>query len=56
MTWSAVLGRAKVTSRAGDEDADVAVNLQTSRRSFADHTTELSMKEPMSVSKPVDLG
>ena len=29
-----VLGRDKVTSRAGDEDVDVAVNLQTSHRSF----------------------
>ena len=28
--WSAVLGRAKVTSRAGDEDADVAVDLRAS--------------------------
>ena len=53
---SAVLGRAKVTSRAGDEDADVAVNLQTSHRSFVDLTAELSMKAPLSVSKPADLG
>ena len=32
--WSTVLGRAKVTSRAGDEDAGIAVDLQTSHRSF----------------------
>ena len=32
--WSAVLGRAKVTSRAGDEDVDIVINLQTSHRSF----------------------
>ena len=54
--WSAVLGRAKVTSRAGGEDVDVAVNLQTSHRSFVDLTAELSMKSPLSVSKPADLG
>ena len=45
-----------MTSRAGDEDADVAVNLQTSHRSFVDLTTELLMKTPLSVSKPADLG
>ena len=51
-----VLGRAKVTSRAGDEDADIAVDLQVSHDPFVDHTAELSMKAPMSVSKPADLG
>ena len=55
-TWGAILGRTKVTSRAGDEDAEVAVVLQASHRPFAEHTTELSMKAPMSVSKPADLG
>ena len=29
-TWGAILGRTKVTSRAGDEEADVAVDLQLS--------------------------
>ena len=29
-----VLGRAKVTSRVGDEDAGIAVDLQTSHRPF----------------------
>ena len=52
----AVLGRTKVTSRAGDEDAEVAVDLQASHRSFAEHTEELSMKAPLSVSKLADLG
>ena len=33
-TRGAVLGRTKVTSRAGDEDAKVAVDLQVSHRSF----------------------
>ena len=33
-TRGAVLGRTKVTSRAGDEDAEVAVDLQASHRSF----------------------
>jgi len=33
-TRGAILGRTKVTSRAGDEDAEVAVDLQTSHRSF----------------------
>ena len=28
--WGTVLGQAKMTSRAGDEDADVAVDLQAS--------------------------
>ena len=28
--WSVVLGQAKVTSRAGDEDAGVAVDLRAS--------------------------
>ena len=55
-TRGAVLGRTKVTSRAGDEDAKVAVDLQASHRSFAEHTTELSMKAPLSVSKSADLG
>ena len=45
-----------MTSRAGDEDAEVAVDLQASHQPFADHTAELSMKAPMSVLKPVDLG
>ena len=30
MTKGAVLGQAKVTNRAGDEEADVAVDLQSS--------------------------
>ena len=34
LRWSTVLGRAKVTSQVGDEEVDVAVNLQTSHRSF----------------------
>ena len=55
-TWGAILGRTKVTNRAGDEDAEVAVDLQASHRPFAEHTAELSMKAPMSVSKPADLG
>ena len=54
--WSAVLGRAKVTSRAGDEDADVVVDLWPAIGPFADHTAEISMKAPMSVPKPADLG
>ena len=54
-TRGAVLGRTKVTSRAGDEDAEVAVDLQASHRPFAGHTAKLSMKAPMSVSKLVDL-
>ena len=33
-TRGAVLGRTKVTSQAGDEDAEVAVDLQASHRSF----------------------
>ena len=33
-TRGAILGRTKVTSRAGDEDAEVAVDLQASHRSF----------------------
>ena len=33
-TRGAILGRTKVTSRAGDEDAKVAVDLQASHRSF----------------------
>ncbi|EMS64227.1 AP-2 complex subunit sigma [Triticum urartu] len=33
-TQGAILGRTKVTSRAGDEDAKVAVDLQASHRSF----------------------
>ena len=33
-TRGAVLGRTKVTSRAGDEDVEVVVDLQTSHRSF----------------------
>jgi hypothetical protein len=45
-----------VTSRVGDEDAEVAVDLQASHRSFAEHTAELSMKAPLSVSKLADLG
>ena len=45
-----------MTSRAGDEDAEVAVDLQASHRPFAEHTAELSIKAPMSVSKPADLG
>ena len=45
-----------MSSRAGDEYADVAVDLQASHRSIADHTAELSMKAPLSVSKPTDLG
>ena len=55
-THGVVLGRTKVTSRAGDEDVEVAVDLQASHRSFADHIAELSMKAPISVSKPADLG
>ena len=55
-TRGAILGRTKVTSRAGDEDAEVAVDLQASHRPFAEHTSDLSMKAPMSVSKPADLG
>ena len=55
-TRGTVLGRTKVTGRAGDEDAEVAVDLQASHRPFAEHTAELSMKAPMSVSKPADLG
>ena len=55
-TRGAILGGTKVTSRAGDEDAEVAVDLQASHRPSADHTAELSMKAPMLVSKPVDLG
>ena len=45
-----------MTSRAGNEDAEVAVDLQASHRPFAEHTAELSMKAPMSVSKSADLG
>ena len=33
-TQGAILGRTKVTSRAGDEDAEVVVDLQASHRSF----------------------
>ena len=33
-TRGAILGRTRVTSRAGDEDAEVAVDLQASHRSF----------------------
>ena len=33
-TRGTILGRTKVTSRAGDEDAKVAVDLQASHRSF----------------------
>src|SRR3954467_10558305 len=33
-TRGAIFGRTKVTSRAGDEDAEVAVDLQASHRSF----------------------
>ena len=55
-TQGAILGRTKVTSQTGDEDAKVAVDLQASHRPFAEHTAELSMKAPMSVSKLVDLG
>src|SRR4051812_38605670 len=33
-TRGAIPGRTKVTSRAGDEDAEVAVDLQASHRSF----------------------
>ena len=33
-TRGTVLGRTKVTSRAGDKDAKVAVDLQASHRSF----------------------
>ena len=54
-TRGAILGRTKVTSRAGDKDAEVAVDLQASHRPFAEQTTKLSMKAPMSVSKPADL-
>ena len=39
--WGAILGRTKVTSRAGDEDAEVAVDLQASHRPFAEHIAEL---------------
>ena len=45
-----------MTSRGSDEDAEVAVDLQASHRPFAEHTAKLSMKAPMSVSKPADLG
>ena len=55
-TRGAILGRTKVNSRTGDEDAEVAVDLQASHQPFAEHTAELSMKVPMSVSKPTDLG
>ena len=33
-TRGAILGRTKVTSQAGDEDAEVAVDLHASHRSF----------------------
>ena len=33
-TRGAILGRTKVTSRTGDEDVEVAVDLQASHRSF----------------------
>ena len=33
-TRCTVLGRTKVTTRAGDEDADIVVDLQTSHRFF----------------------
>ena len=33
-THGAILGRTKVTSRTGDEDAEVAVDLQARHRSF----------------------
>ena len=55
-TRGAVLGRTKVTSRAGDEDAEVVVDLQASHRPFAEHIAGLSTKAPMSVSKLADLG
>ena len=55
-TRGAILGRTKVTSRTGDEDTEVAVDLQATIDPFVDHTAELSMKAPMSVSKPADLG
>ena len=55
-TQGTILGRTKVTSRAVDEDVEVAVDLQASHQSFAEHTVELSIKAPMSVSKPADLG
>ena len=54
--WSTVLGQAKVTSRVGDEDAGVAVDLRRAIDPFADHTAKLSMKAPRSVSKSADLG
>ena len=33
-TRGAILGRTKVTSRAGDEDTEIAVDQQASHRSF----------------------
>ena len=33
-TRGAILGRTKVTSRAGDEDAEVVVDLQASHQSY----------------------
>ena len=49
-TRGAVLGRTKVTSRAGDEDAKVAVDLQASHRSFCrPHSRTLNESTNVSV-------
>ena len=52
-TRGAILGRTKVTSRAGNKETDV-LTYNRAIDPFADHTAELSMKAPMSVSKPAD--
>ena len=63
--WSAVLGLAEVTSRAGDKDADIdhearlrcvdrAEDDPNSHRTVAT-ASRLSMKEPMSVLYPAYL-
>ena len=49
-TRGAILGRTKVTSRAGEEDAEVAIDLQASHRSFCrSHSGTLNESTNVSV-------
>ena len=50
ITRGAILGRTKVTSRTGDEDAEVAVDLEASHRSFCrSHSGTLNESTSVSV-------
>ena len=48
--------REELAGEKGILESSVAVDDRMSHRTFADDTAELSMKAPMSVSKPADLG